>query len=139
MASRTAFYDVVIGFGDRLLRSLTQSVGCTAVHSAEAQCARWLLVTHDRANAAEFPLTHGYLATLLGVRRPTVTLILNALQASGAIRYRPGAVTICDAAQLETHACECYRIADVNLRCLPRHFGRVADFGRNTRNRDGDR
>ena len=72
--------------------------------------ARWLLLTHDRVDANEFPLTHEFVSQMLGVRRATVTEALGTLQQTGAIRSARGRITIVDRPGLEAAACECYRI-----------------------------
>ncbi len=89
---------------------LSQNVACNRLHSAEQRCARWLLMTHDRAVRDEFPLTHEFLARMLGVRRATVTEIAGRLQDKELIRYRRGVITVLDRENLEILACECYQI-----------------------------
>ena len=77
-------------------------------------------MTGDRAGADEFPLTQEFLATMLGVRRPTVTLVANSLQRAGLIQYRRGFVTIIDREKLEAASCECYgTVRDQMRRLLP--------------------
>ena len=75
-------------------------------------------MTHDRVGADAFPLTHEFLAKMLGVRRETVTLELGALQKAGPIRFRHGVVTVADRAGLEAASCECYRIVRDEFRRL---------------------
>jgi len=84
--------------------------------------ARWLLMCHDRLEGDTLALTHDFLAQMLGVRRPTVTLAAGMLQKGGLIRYSRGVVTIIDRPGLEAVACECHRVSrDEYLRL----FGRL--------------
>ncbi len=86
-----------------------QSVACNRLHPVEARCGRWLLMTHDRVGGAQFPLTHEFLAQMLGVRRASVTEVAGRLQTAGLIRYQRGVITVLDRPGLEASACECYR------------------------------
>lgn len=86
-----------------------QLTACNITHTLGERCARWLLMTSDRVGRAEFPLTHEFLATMLGVRRAGVTEAAGRLQDIGAIRYRRGNITILDRELLIAHGCECYR------------------------------
>ncbi len=85
-----------------------QSVVCNRLHALDQRCARWLLLSHDRARADEFPITHELLAQMLGVRRASVTLTVRRLQTLGLIATRRGSVRIEDRAGLEATSCECY-------------------------------
>jgi Mn-dependent DtxR family transcriptional regulator len=67
-------------------------------------------MAHDRELAGEFALTHEILSQLLGVRRVSVTLVLNPLQEAGLIENRRGTVKVVDRKGLEAQACECYRV-----------------------------
>ncbi len=87
-----------------------QSAACNALHAVEARFARWLLMTLDRLDADAVPLTPEHVALMLGVRRASVTAAAGGLQASGAVRYSRGRITIVDRSELEAVACECYRI-----------------------------
>jgi Mn-dependent DtxR family transcriptional regulator len=69
---------------------------------------RWLLMTHDRVGADEFHLTQEFLAQMLGVRRPSVTVAAGVLQRAGLIRYQRGRIRVVDRGGLEAGACECY-------------------------------
>jgi CRP-like cAMP-binding protein len=93
-----------------LFTQIAQSTGCNRLHPIEERCARWLLQTHDRVRSDEFPLTHEFLAQMLGVRRATVTVAMGALQRAGFVEYRHGVVRVLDRQSLERSSCECYRI-----------------------------
>jgi hypothetical protein len=80
------------------------------VHSIEERCARWLLLTHDSVDGDSFMLTQEFLAEMLGVHRPRVSIVAGTLQQAGLIRYSRGRVRVVDRAGLENAACECYGI-----------------------------
>lgn len=90
---------------------VAQSAACVHFHRIEQRCCRWLLMTHDRMQTDEFLLTQEFLAMMLGVQRPGVSVAAGALQRAGFIHYRRGVVTIRDRRGLEAHSCECYDIS----------------------------
>src|SRR5579864_3949646 len=89
---------------------LGQLAACNRLHSVYERCARWLLMTGDRVGSNEFPLTHEFLAIMLGSRRSGVTVAAAILQKAGFIHYAHGIVTILDRTGLEATTCECYKI-----------------------------
>ncbi len=89
------------------LIQIMQGTACNALHNVEQRCCRWLLQTHDRIDADEFLLKHEFLAIMLGVQRPTVTLVMGTLQRAGLISSRYGRIRILDKPNLEKTACEC--------------------------------
>jgi CRP-like cAMP-binding protein len=87
-----------------------QQVACNGLHSLEQRCARWILLTGDRVGGDEFPMTHEFLAQMLGVRRASVTETARLLQQAGYLQFSRGRVAIVDRTGLEGVACECYRV-----------------------------
>lgn len=87
-----------------------QLAACNYFHSVRERLARWLLMIQDRVHADDFHLTQAFLADMIGVQRPTVTLVAGELQRNGLITYSRGEIRIRDRAGLERACCECYRI-----------------------------
>lgn len=94
--------------GQAYLSQLAQSVACNRLHSIDMRFARWLLVTHDRVKGDEFNLTQEFLAAMLGVHRPSISLVAGMFQQAGLIKYSRGHMQILDREKLEETACECY-------------------------------
>src|ERR1700730_1707889 len=91
------------------LAQVSQAVACNGLHSVHQRCCRWLLMTQDRAHSDLFPMTHELLAELLGVRRSSVSDVLELIQEEGLIRCSRGKFTVLDREGLKTGSCECYR------------------------------
>jgi CRP-like cAMP-binding protein len=89
---------------------VSQSAACNRLHPVEERCARWILMTHDRVDSDSFPLTQDFLASMLGVRRPSVSVAASILQRAGFVRYSRGRMTVLNRDGLEAAACECYAI-----------------------------
>jgi CRP-like cAMP-binding protein len=91
-------------------QQFAQTAACNRLHTLEQRCCRWLLIAHDSARSDTFPLTHEFLAMMLGVQRPGVSITAAILQKAGFIDYARGRITITDRAGLEESACECYDV-----------------------------
>jgi len=109
-AAPGGLHRMMLRYTQAFLTQVSQTAACNAAHLVEQRCARWLLMTHDRVEGDEFPLTHEFLAFMLSVRRAGVTLAMRALQDGGLVRYTRGRVTVVDRAGLEGASCECYRV-----------------------------
>jgi CRP-like cAMP-binding protein len=97
-------------YAQALFDQVAQSAACNRLHSLEARCARWFLMTHDRVGGDVLALKQKVIAEMLGVHRPAVSLAAAALQRAGFIRYTRGRVTVIDRAGLEAAACACYGV-----------------------------
>ena len=89
---------------------VARTAACNGRHHTDQRLARWLLMAHDRAKDDEFPMTHEFLAMMLGVRRAGITIAAGQLQKAGFIRYERGCIEVTDRPGLESVACECYGI-----------------------------
>ena len=89
---------------------VAQTAACNRLHDIKQRLARWLLMTQDRVDSESLPITHDFLATMLGTDRPSVTLAAGVLQKKKLIEYTRGAVKIVNRKKLEDSACECYGI-----------------------------
>ncbi len=99
---------ILLRYVQAYLNSATQSAACNRAHLLEQRLARWLLTARDRAGGDRLPLTHEFIAMMLGVRRAGVTVAAQSLQSAGLIQYAHGRITIADREGLEVAACECY-------------------------------
>lgn len=91
-----------------LMAQLASSATCLRFHQIGPRLARWLLMSHDRAQTDSFHMTQEFLAYMLGVRRAGITLAASALQRGGLIEYHHGRMTVSDRGGLEAAACSCY-------------------------------
>ena len=89
---------------------VAQTAACNRLHDIEQRLARWLLMAQDRVDSGSLPITHDFLATMLGTDRPTVSLAAGVLQRKKLIEYTRGAVKIVHRKKLEDSACECYGV-----------------------------
>jgi CRP-like cAMP-binding protein len=109
VGSRPRLQEILLCHQLTLTRQILQSAACNRLHSMEERCARWLLLTHDRAGQDRFPITQEFLSHMLGVRRATVNVATGMLKKAGFIHYVRGYVMVVNRAGLESAACECYQ------------------------------
>jgi CRP-like cAMP-binding protein len=101
---------LLLRYVQAVLSQISQTALCNRIHSVEERLGRWILVSRDRTENHQLPLTHEFLARMLGVNRSTVSLTAATLQKAGLIRYTRGKFTILDRERLQEVACDCYRI-----------------------------
>jgi hypothetical protein len=88
----------------------SQVAACNRLHALEQRLCRWLRLIHDRVQGEEFPMRQEFLAQMLGVARPTVSIAAGMLQKAGLISYSRGRMRVLDPEGLKEGACECYEI-----------------------------
>lgn len=89
---------------------VAQTAACNRLHDIQQRLSRWLLMTQDRVKLGLLPITHDFIATMMGTDRSTVSLAASVLQKKGIIEYVRGAVKIVNRRKLQSSACECYAV-----------------------------
>jgi CRP-like cAMP-binding protein len=117
MADDTALRRIALRYLQAYLSMVSQNVACNRLHDIEHRLAKWLLMSHDRMRREDFSLTQEYLAAMLGVHRPSISVAAGILQRAGIIDYKRGAIRVLDRESLEEASCECYGI-------VQKHFER---------------
>jgi CRP-like cAMP-binding protein len=110
-----ALQRLLLRYTQALMTQTAQTAVCNRHHSVEQQLCRWLLLTMDRVPTRDLVMTQELVASMLGVRRESVTEAAGNLQNAGYIRYRRGHIAVLDRTGLETHACECYGVVKKEL------------------------
>ncbi len=100
---------LLLAYARTFLAVISQSVACCQHHTIEQRLARLLLTMNDYSGSRDFVLVQESLASLLGVRRSSVTECAVRFQAAGLIRYRRGSLRVLNKARLMRKSCECYR------------------------------
>jgi CRP-like cAMP-binding protein len=114
--------DLMQKYAGFALGQFAQTAACDRLHALEARLCRWLLTAHDSMPSDTFPLTHEYLAMMLGVQRAGVSIAASFLKQAALIHYARGSVTVLNRSGLEDAACECYGTTRAQLNKL---FGRL--------------
>jgi CRP-like cAMP-binding protein len=118
MEEEPALRTLLLRYLEAMTSQVSQTAACNGRHDLEQRLARWLLMAHDRADGDEFQITQEFLALMLCVYRPSVSVVASTLQRAGMIRYGRGHMIILDREALEATACDCYRL-------VKRRFERV--------------
>ena len=103
-----SFRALLLRYSEALQAQIMQTAACNGRHGLEQRLARWLLMAHDRVDGDELVLTQDFIAMMLGVHRPSITVTAGILQRAGLIRYGGGRIVILDRASLEAASCECH-------------------------------
>jgi CRP-like cAMP-binding protein len=111
----SALQKLLLRYTQALMTQMAQSAVCNRHHTVEQQLCRWLLLTMDRLPSRELVMTQELVASMLGVRRESVTEAAGHLQNAGYIRYRRGHISVLERAGLEANACECYGVVKKEL------------------------
>lgn len=104
------FHNTLSHYSHALLIQALRSTACNGLHTLEQRCSRWMLTTLDRTDIDHFVMTHEFLASLLGVRRPVVSDLVGRLASHGVLEIRRGQIRVADRKKLENLSCECYAV-----------------------------
>jgi CRP-like cAMP-binding protein len=114
----TEMRDVMLRYTQAFVAQISQNTACNRLHETDQRFARWLLEVRDRVQADQFPLTHAFMAEMLGVRRAGVTYAAIKLKKKGIVETMRGRIQIKDIGSLEELSCECYK-------ALKEEYGRL--------------
>jgi CRP-like cAMP-binding protein len=116
MEDSTTLHATLLRFGYTFLIQTAQTALANGRSKIEERLARWLLMAHDRSDGDELPLTHEFLAMMLCVRRPGVTVALKLLERKGLIQTHRRAIQIVDRRGLQMTANGAYGVAEAEYR-----------------------
>jgi CRP-like cAMP-binding protein len=114
---------LLLRYTQALMTQMSQTAVCNRHHSVEQQLCRWLLLTLDRLPSNEFTMTQELIASMIGVRRESITETAVVLQRDGLIKCRRGHITVLDRSGLESNVCECYSVVKKEFHRLLRDTG----------------
>jgi CRP-like cAMP-binding protein len=124
LQERPAIRDHMLKYVHLLIALEAQIALCNARHDIDERVARWLLLAHDRIGGDRVPVTHGVIASALGVRRPGVSKTVADLEGRRIVEGSRGSLRILDIEGLRRNACECHKIVQNRFRIfldMPRH------------------
>jgi CRP-like cAMP-binding protein len=104
------FHNTLSHYAHVLLIQVLRSAACNGLHTMQQRCTRWMLMTLDRTNVEHFSITHGFLASLLGVQRSGISQLVERLASQGVLDLTRGEIRIANREKLEQLTCECYSI-----------------------------
>ena len=105
-----AFQHLLLRYTQALITQISQTAICNRLHPVEQRFCRWLLLSQDRVKSDKLEMTQELIATMLGGRRESVTVVAGRLQDRGFIQYTRGHIIILDRKGLEAAVCECYEV-----------------------------
>jgi CRP-like cAMP-binding protein len=92
------------------LALVMQGAACNRLHSLSQRCCRWLLLFHDSSGRDGVSLNPEFLAMMVGIKRASLSEILEPLHEQGWVESKPEGITILDRKGLESDSCACYGI-----------------------------
>lgn len=104
MADSPALHGVLLRYVQAFMAQTAHTLLANNAHRMDERLARWLLMTRDRLDGDDLPLTQPFLSRLLGANRPGITLAVRSLGVAGLIRNARGRITVLDRAGLEAAA-----------------------------------
>jgi CRP-like cAMP-binding protein len=98
--------------------TMAQLILCNRIHRLDQRAARWLLQVDDRVDEAPFRVTQEFLAQMIGVQRPALSVAMRQFKDAGLVRYARGQMTIADRDGLLTRSCGCTNVIASEARRL---------------------
>jgi CRP-like cAMP-binding protein len=107
--------------------TMAQLILCNRIHRLDQRAARWLLQVDDRVDEAPFKVTQEFLAQMIGVQRPALSVAMRQFKDAGLVRYARGQITIADRGGLLERSCGCSKVIASEARRLDKVLDRADD------------
>ncbi len=98
--------------------TMAQLILCNRTHRLDQRAARWLLQVDDRVDESRFSVTQEFVAQMIGVQRPALSVAMRQFKDAGLIRYARGQISIADRDGLLARSCGCINIIATEARRL---------------------
>jgi CRP-like cAMP-binding protein len=109
MKSHDQLHKIIVHYAFFRAEMIAQLSACNRLHDLSSRCCLWLVLIRDNVDTDDLLVTQDRLAALLGVRRPSLSVVVKGLQEQGFIQSGRGRLHMRDRGRLEVNACECYR------------------------------
>ncbi|MGC1782370.1 MAG: Crp/Fnr family transcriptional regulator [Acidobacteriaceae bacterium] len=111
----SALNPVIANYVDAYLTLTAITAACNRIHHVNERMCRWLKMIQNRVAGDSFPMRQEFLAYMLGVHRPSISIAASTLKNAGLIRYERGTLTVLDSKGLAEGCCECYGIIEAQF------------------------
>jgi len=118
------FRELLLEYTSIFLDQVTQNAVCNRLHPIEQRLAKWLLIVRERVGNDDLQLTHDFLAHMLGVHRPGVSIAVNALAQDSVIESRRNHIVVRDVVGLKAKSCECHAAINGRLSVFSQKLGK---------------
>jgi CRP-like cAMP-binding protein len=98
--------------------TMAQLILCNRIHRLDQRAARWLLQVDERVDETPFGVTQEFLAQMVGVQRPALSVAMRQFKDAGLVRYSRGQISIADRAGLHERSCGCIGVIAAEARRL---------------------
>jgi CRP-like cAMP-binding protein len=105
--------------------TMAQLILCNRIHRLDQRAARWLLQVDDRVDEAPFRVTQEFLAQMIGVQRPALSVAMRQFKDAGLVRYARGQISIADRDGLLARSCGCANVIASEARRLDKTLERA--------------
>ena len=118
MTTSRTLHEVLLKFVQVFMVQTAHTAIANAQAKLDERLARWILMAHDRVRGSTLPLTHEFLALMLGVRRAGVTEALQSLSRQRLIKTGRGEIVVLNRRGIERTAGDLYGVPEAEYRRL---------------------
>lgn len=93
-----------------MIVTMVQLILCNRMHRLDQRAARWLLQVDERVDEKPFRVTQEFLAQMIGVQRPGLSIVMRQFKDAGLVQYSRGQISIADHDALAKRSCACIKV-----------------------------